>query len=107
MFCRVPYLDYSAAPSSATTSASTAVSITAESTTTTETVEMDLEIPEPDPEALLAERRRKRAEILAKYSKGATETGSRADTPEVGTPVEVGTPKAVDRVIQRLKDGSG
>jgi hypothetical protein len=67
---------------------------------------MDLELPEADPEAILAERRRKRAEILAKYSKGTADS-SRAETPEVGTPVDRGTPGPVDAAIKRLMEGTG
>lgn len=52
-------------------------------------VELELASEDPvDPEVILAERRRKRAEILAKYSKPSTVAadavdGARADSPTV------------------------
>ncbi|GAA5868684.1 hypothetical protein JCM1840_004356 [Sporobolomyces johnsonii] len=70
---------------------------------------------EPDPEAILAERRRKRAEILAKYAKekeGKKEEG-KPETPvaqvkrEEGAE-EVGTPgrAEVERAAKRLRIGT-
>lgn len=82
--------------------------------------ELDLEIPVPvDPEAIIAERRRKRAEILAKYAGAtpgapSTAAGSEAST-RVGTPALAAEPEAaatpgreeVERVTKRLKLGTG
>lgn len=68
--------------------------------------ELELEIPKPiDPEALIAERRRKRAEILAKYANTAppSETSTRPGTPDVSTPGRV----EVERETKRLKLGTG
>lgn len=68
--------------------------------------------PEPDPEEILAERRRKRAEILAKYAKDSSATPAQSEggrTPGIGTPVQVETPgrAEVEVATKKLKLGSG
>ncbi|GAA6049893.1 hypothetical protein JCM3770_004234 [Rhodotorula araucariae] len=79
--------------------------------------ELDLTpVAEPDPEAILAERRRKRAEILAKY---ATATATASGAPSGGATPDVkreapdedaaaGTPgrEQVERAAKRLRIGS-
>ncbi|GAA5890817.1 hypothetical protein JCM8208_003062 [Rhodotorula glutinis] len=78
--------------------------------------ELDLTpVVEPDPEAILAERRRKRAEILAKYASATPSAApSGGATPEVkreapgdestasGTPA----PEVVERAAKRLRIGT-
>lgn len=73
-----------------------------------------MELPKPvDPDAIIAERRKRRAEILAKYSSAAVATPS--ETSRVGTPditndaPRVGTPgrSDVERETKRLKLGTG
>ncbi|GAA5837748.1 hypothetical protein JCM9279_006850 [Rhodotorula babjevae] len=78
--------------------------------------ELDLSpLVEPDPEAILAERRRKRAEILAKYASATPSAApSGGATPEVkreapndestapGTPA----PEVVERAAKRLRIGT-
>jgi len=75
-------------------------------------------VEEPDPEKVLAERRRKRAEILAKYAKE-----DKKDSPASSTPIssavesvkqeeaidDAGTPgrSEVERAAKRLKLGTG
>jgi hypothetical protein len=68
---------------------------------------------EPDPEAILAERRRKRAEILAKY---ASTNPSAAASPAGGATPDVkreatdeGTPgrEGVERAAKRMRIGTG
>ncbi|BGP45755.1 U4/U6 small nuclear ribonucleoprotein prp4 [Rhodotorula kratochvilovae] len=79
--------------------------------------ELDLTpVAEPDPEAILAERRRKRAEILAKYAGAASNIPAAAPsggaTPDVKreAPDEetVGTPgrEQVERAAKRLRIGT-
>ncbi|GAA5896577.1 hypothetical protein JCM6882_005732 [Rhodosporidiobolus microsporus] len=59
-----------------------------------------LDASEPDPEAILAERRRKRAEILAKYA-------SASASPAVDAGAAVATPPAVKREIEGAEEAAG
>ncbi|KAK4048764.1 U4/U6 small nuclear ribonucleoprotein prp4 [Microbotryomycetes sp. JL201] len=76
--------------------------------------ELELELPKPvDPDAIIAERRRRRAEILAKYASNApTPTDvSRLGTPEVtgtasGSRTETPGRASVERDAKRIKLGT-
>jgi len=75
-------------------------------------------VEEPDPEQVLAERRRKRAEILAKYAKEDKKETAVSSTPiasnvesikQEETNDDAGTPgrSEVERAAKRLKLGTG
>ncbi|KAK4052981.1 U4/U6 small nuclear ribonucleoprotein prp4 [Microbotryomycetes sp. JL221] len=96
-----------ATPSSSVVTAPSATTVPRQSQAkATEEQDMELEIPKPiDPDALIAERRRKRAEILAKYSSSATGAGS--STPNLTDQSRLATPEVTTGVNSTMTNASG